>query len=256
MRVLIVDDEPLARRGIHRLLAGRPGVDVVGECANGVDAVRAIVETAPDLVFLDVRMPGLSGFDVIERVGAEAMPAVVFVTGYGDYALRAFEVHALDYVLKPIDPDRFNDAFERAARQVSARHGAALADRLAALLDRLPDMARGTGDVEDATRVPVKAGGRIVFVAAGDIDWVEAAGNYVRLHVGSQVHVVRRTVERMGQRLGAGFVRIRRSALVNMRAVISLEPYAKGSYLVLLRNGDRLTSSRHYAAHLKVLLTG
>ncbi len=251
MRVLIVDDEPLARLGLRRLLEQQPGVEVIDECANGEEAVEVIAERAPDLVFLDVQMPGPSGFDVIEQLGADSMPPVVFVTAYDQYAVRVFEVHALDYLLKPIDPNRFQEAFTRA----SAPGSAGVESRLDALLQ-----AGQRPDVPGARRIPlerlaVREEGRIVFVAVGEIDWIEAAGNYVKLHAGPKVHLLRQTMDRLEGRLGPErFLRIRRSLLVCGRAIAALEPYGKGSYAVVLRGGTRLISSRYYGSRLRAWL--
>ena len=248
MRVLVADDEPLARLGLRRLLEPLPGVEVVGECATGAETARAIAERAPDLVFLDVQMPGGSGFDVIEQIGAELMPPVIFVTAYDRHAVRAFEVHALDYLMKPVDPDRFRDAFERAAWVVEGARGTP-ARRLDGLLREVeaaePPLAR----------LAVRQADRIVFVEARDVVYVEAAGNYARLHTGKGVHLVRRTMDALERRLGPGFVRIRRSLLVSVPAVAALEPYGKGSYAVVLRDGTKLVSSRYYGPRLKRLLS-
>jgi two-component system LytT family response regulator len=249
VKVLIVDDEPLARLGLRRLLEPLPGVAIAGECATGSEAASAIVERRPDLVFLDVQMPGGSGFEVIEQIGAEVMPPVIFVTAFDQHAVRAFEVHALDYLLKPIDPDRFRDAFDRAARLLE-RAPLAQGRRLEGLL-------RGSGALEAAAplaRLAVREGGRIFFVEAGQIAFVEAAGNYARLHVGRRTHLVRRTMDGLGRRLGPGFVRIRRSLLVNAGEISALEPYGKGSFTVVLRDGSKLLSSRYYGARLRELV--
>ena len=247
MRVLIVDDEPLARRGLRQELERFPGVQVVGESASGAEAVDAVVERRPDLVLLDVQMPGLTGFDVIERVGADVMPAVIFVTAYDKHALRAFEVHAVDYVLKPIDPDRFRDAMDRAWAVVSgARKGAAR--RLDAVVrDGRP---RGVAPAS-LTRLVVQENGKLFFVDTAAIQWIEAAGNYVRLHAGTRTHVLRGPLTRLAERLGDGFVRIRRSALVNVAAIATLERYGKASYTVTLKGGTALVSSRYYVRQLK-----
>ena len=254
IRVLIVDDEPLARRGLRRALESLPGVAIAGECGNGIDAVRAIVEEAPDIVLLDVQMPGLSGFEVIERVGVDAMPAVIFVTAHDQHALRAFDVHAVDYVLKPIDPDRFRDAFDRAARLVTRERPRAAADRLERLLRRV-DLSGRRGDAPPPLdRLVVKENGRMMFVDVEAIDWIEAAGNYVRLHAGSREFLLRSTMDRLADRLASQFVRVRRSALVAVRAISSVEPYAKGSYTIALRSGAAVISSRYYSARLRSLL--
>jgi two-component system LytT family response regulator len=246
--VLIVDDEPLARLGLRRLLEPLPGVEIVGECGSAAATVEAIVARAPDLVFLDVQMPGGSGFDVIEQLGTEVMPPVVFVTAYDQHAVRAFEVHALDYLLKPVDPDRFRDAFTRVARLME-RPAEERGRRLDGLLG-----GAGAGAAAPLTRIAVREADRIFFVEARDIAYVEAAGNYAKLHAGRRVHLVRRTMEALERRLGPGFVRIRRSLLVSAAAIAALEPYAKGSYTVVLRDGTRLRSSRYYGARLRAFL--
>jgi len=241
MRVLIADDEELARTGIRQLLAARPGTEVVAECANGLETVAAIVEHTPDLVFLDVQMPGFDGFEVIEQVGTDTMPPVIFVTAYDAHALRAFETHAVDYLLKPIDPDRFRAALDRARTRIAST-------KLRALVE---DGSRDT----PLQQIAVKHDGRISFVKVEAIDWIEATGNYVTLHAGAATHIVRHTLERLAQRLGSQrFIRIRRDAVVRLDAIKSLEPYLKGSYVILLRDGGKLLSSRSFAARLKELL--
>jgi two-component system, LytTR family, response regulator len=241
MRVLIADDEELARTGIRQLLATRPGTEVVAECANGIETVAAIAEHSPDLVFLDVQMPGFDGFEVIEQIGGDAMPPVIFVTAYDAHALRAFETYAVDYLLKPIDPDRFRNALDHATTRIAST-------KLTALLDSV-------GPGAPLEQIAVKHDGRISFVKVEAIDWIEATGNYVTLHVGAATHVVRHTLERLAQRLGTRrFIRIRRDALVSLAAIKSLEPYLKGSYVILLRDGGKLLSSRSFAARLKELL--
>ena len=242
MRVLIVDDEALARRGLRRALEGIPEVEIVGECANGVEAVSAIVEHSPDLVLLDVQMPGLSGFGVIDRVGADAMPPVIFVTAHDRHALKAFEVHALDYVLKPVDPKRLREAVLRAADGAARRTTA---------LERLAGEAPAGPPLD---RIVVRDGDRLLFVETAAIDWIEAAGNYTRLHAGAREHLIRGTLERLAGRLAGRFVRIRRSALINAAAITSLSPYGRGSYSIELRGGARLVSSRHFLAAIRSLL--
>ena len=249
MRVLIVDDEPLARRGVRQELERVPAVEIVGECANGKEAVRAIVESNPDLVVLDVQMPGLTGFDVIEHVGVDAMPAVIFVTAYDKHAVRAFEVHAVDYLLKPIDPDRFRDAMDRATSEVARRRP--LADRLDRVLRDLPE---SRSDRQPLERLVVRDRGRLFFVETAAIDWIEAAGNYARLHVGSHAHLIRGPLTRLATQLGGAFVQIRRSVLVNARAITTLERYGKASYALVLRSGKTLVSSRYYVQKLKAML--
>lgn len=260
--VLVVDDEPLARAGVRALLAEQPDVGTVREARGGAEAIAAIRERRPDLVFLDVQMPRVDGFGVIAAIGADAMPPVVFVTAYDAYAVRAFEVHALDYLLKPVDPARFRDAFARAVR-APVRDGAAALDgalrdalaRLAPALQRAGGEAAAlTEPASSARPFAVREKARIVFVAATDVEWVEAFGNYVRLHVrGGAVHVLRATLDDTEARLGADFVRLRRSALVRTAAIRFCEPWGKGSWVFVLRDGTRLTSSRYYRERLRGL---
>ncbi|MGE0554848.1 MAG: LytR/AlgR family response regulator transcription factor [Gemmatimonadales bacterium] len=248
-RVLIVDDERLARAGLRRELGRLEGIEVVGEAADGASAVDAIARFEPDLVFLDVQMPELDGFQVIAAVGPERMPSVIFLTAHDRYALRAFETDAIDYVLKPVDPARLARAVERALKRLQAPDPGALAAQLAGLLDRL-GQARGEAD----RRIPVEHDGRFHFVPIEEIDWVEAAGNYVRLHTGRRVHRVRSTLEQIERRLGAGFLRVSRSALVGERAVELVEPFLKGSYVLLLRGGARVRTARSYRDRIEALL--
>ncbi|HET6204972.1 MAG TPA: response regulator [Planctomycetota bacterium] len=244
LRVLLVDDEPLARERLGTLLREEPDVEIVGECAGGREAIEAIRRERPDLVFLDVQMPEVDGFGVLEGLGGETAPAVIFVTAYEEHALRAFEVHALDYLLKPFDRRRFREALERARARVENRGTEGFDGRLRALLECLPP--------RPLERFPVKAGGRIVFVRAEEIDFVEANGNYVRLRVGGKGHLLRETMASLEGRLDpARFVRIHRSTIVNLDRVRELEPLFHGDYAVRLRDGTRLTMSRGYRARLE-----
>jgi two-component system LytT family response regulator len=253
VRVLIVDDEPVARRGLRRELQRMPGVSCVGECATRDEAVAAIVGERPDVVLLDVQLGRSSGFEVIETVGLEAMPLVIFVTAYDRHALRAFDVHAVDYVLKPVDPERLHEALERAARLKSLENESSLADRVERLLALQTAVA--PAPVRAPDRIVVPDGARLAFVDVEAIDWIEAFGNHVRLHVGARSHVLRSTMTRMEQRVGMGrFIRIRRSALVNVRAIVTLEPYGKGMFTVNLRGGTVLVSSRYHQTGLRRLL--
>lgn len=220
-RVLIVDDEALARERLRTLLAAEPGVTIVGECAGGREAVAAIVEQRPDLVFLDIQMPDLDGFQVLEAVANDWLPAVVFVTAYDEYAIQAFDVHAMDYILKPIEPARFKKALARALR-------------------------RGPLD-----RLVVRARGKVMFVKHADIDWIEADGKLCQLHAGRETHAVRIRMKRLEERLAPhGFVRVHRSAIVNVDRIKELEPWFHGEYVVILKDGTKLTSS---AAHSQAL---
>ena len=247
MKVLLVDDEPPGRLALKQQLAAFPDAAIVAECGDGRSAVEAILRHAPDVLFLDVQLGGMSGLDVLERVGADAVPAIVFVTAFDKYAVRAFEAHAVDYLLKPIDPDRFREAWHRAAIRVEQARDEP-DERVAALVGR---------DIHQRLeRLAVREGGRLVFVPVDSVDWIEASGNYVRLHQGGQEHLLRRTLAGLAQRLGDRFVRIRRTALVNADAITALEPYGKGSYVVHLRDGTRLVSSRYAGRALRGMLEG
>ena len=247
IRALIVDDEPLARERMRSLLGIEPDVDVVGEATNGAEAVDAILDRSPDLVFLDVHMPKLDGFEVIEAVGAERMPAVVFVTAYDQHALRAFEVQALDYLLKPFDGERLQDTLRRVRRQIQHTETGDFNERLMALVRDLKDEHRPRVD-----RVVVKSGGRLFFLRTDEIDWIEAAGNYLRLHVGTEGHLLRETMTAIEARLNPEtFFRIHRSHIVNIERVKELQPWFNGEYVVILRNGTKLTLSRGYRDRLQ-----
>ena len=243
IRVLVVDDEPIARRGIRALLEEH-NADVVGECGGGEQAVAAIRRLDPDLVLLDIEMPELDGFGVIENVGLEAMPEVLFITAYDEYAVKAFEVNAIDYVLKPIDPVRFHTAYERALQRLQGEGPADLKTRMRAVLEQLE---LGGAGALFARRMVIKEGGRIFFIGTIEIDWIEAAGNYVKLHVGNSTHMRRDTMTKLLERLDpAEFVRIGRSVIVNVNSIVDLSPLFKGSYVVQLKDGTELISSRRY----------
>jgi two-component system LytT family response regulator len=245
-RVVIADDEPLGRQRLRMLLAAEPWIEVVAECADAPATIAAIEKFRPGLVFLDVQMPGGSGFDVIEAIGAERMPFVIFVTAFDRYALRAFEVHALDYLLKPFDRERFRQAIARVRQQLDRRSGGDLEQRLIALVQDLkPAQSR-------VDRFVVKSAGRVFFVRAADIEWIEAAGNYVKLHVGSETHLFRETMNALEAKLDpAMFFRIHRSTIVNLERVRELQPWFNGEYVVFLTSGARLTLSRGYREKLQ-----
>jgi two-component system LytT family response regulator len=253
LRVLIVDDEPLARGKMRSLLSKEPDIDIVGEAGDGRSALDAIADKSPDLVFLDVQMPELDGFGVLAQLPAEARPAVIFVTAHDQFALKAFEVHALDYLLKPFDRERLQKALDRARRQLAEPAGqAGLQSQLAALLAGIKPAPAAAPD-----RLAIKSSGRILFVNTADIDWVEAADNYVKLHVGKIEHLMRETLGAIEQRLaGAGFVRISRSLIVHPRAVRELQPLFHGDQAVILKDGTRLTMSRTHREALDKLVAG
>ena len=258
LRVLIVDDEPLARRRIKRLLKTEAEVEIAGECGNGHDAVALIEVERPDLVFLDVQMPGTSGFDVLRTLPREKRPAIVFVTAYDQYAVRAFEVHALDYLLKPFSRTRFAATLERARAHLQGAGSGGLDPRLTALLEDLVQERLQARQAQPASpgvpapslhaeRLLVKDSGSIVFVPVEDIDWIEAAGNYVRLHVGTKSHLLRETMSNLAARLDSSrFLRIHRSTLVNVARIRELQPWFHGDQAVILKDGTQLTLSRTF----------
>ncbi|MDB4951430.1 MAG: yehT 1 [Gemmatimonadetes bacterium] len=249
IRALIVDDEPLARERIRLMLAEHPDVQVVGECEHGAEAVERILETSPDLVFLDVQMPGMDGFGVLEAVGPAAVPAVIFVTAYDRYALRAFEAHALDYLLKPFERDRFRLALERARAHLGSHGERELERRLQRLLDEMHARPRFPA------RLTVRSGTRISFVGTHEVDWIEAEANYARLHVAERSYLVRDTMGGMEARLDpAQFVRIHRSTIVRIDKIREVEASVQGEYIVVLQDGTRLTSSRSYRRKLVELM--
>jgi len=255
IRALIVDDEPLARELLGSLVSATPGFQVVGECRNGREAVERLRASPSDVVFLDVQMPELDGFGVLRELGGEGLPQVVFVTAYDQYAIQAFEVHALDYLLKPYTPARLATAVQRAARQLSAPR-AAPAERLAELLEHLERErrelgARAVAAPAHATRLLVKDGERMFFVPVERIDWLEAEGNYVRLHCGREAHLVRATLSGMEEQLDpARFTRIHRGTIVNLDRVKEVRPWFAGDYLVKLHDGGELRLSRRYRDRL------
>jgi two-component system LytT family response regulator len=250
VRVLLVDDEPLARERMRSALARIPGTDAAGECADGLDAVKAIRERRPDLVLLDIQMPGLDGFGVVEALGAERMPAVVFVTAYDTYALHAFEVHALDYVLKPFEPGRFDAAVRRGIEQVRCRRVGEMGRRLSALLRELPP-GLDPAAARHATRILVREGEGFGFVETGRVDWLESAGNYVRIHGGGRHWLVRATLGAMQETLDpARFVRIHRSTIVNVERIREIQPWVAGDYVAILRDGTKLRVSRTHREEL------
>jgi two-component system, LytTR family, response regulator len=246
IRAVIADDEPLARQRLLMLLALEDWVEVVAECADGPAALAAIEKLRPDLVLLDIEMPGASGFELIEAIGPARMPCVIFVTAFDNYALRAFDVRALDYLLKPFDRDRFHTALARAREHIERGASGELERRL---LELVHDLKPATHFLE---RFVVKAGGRVFFVRASEIEWIEAAGNYVKLHVGGDTHLFRETMNAVERTLDPDvFYRIHRSFIVNIERVRELQPSFNGEYVVCLKSGARLTLSRGYREKLQ-----
>jgi two-component system LytT family response regulator len=250
---VIVDDEPLARRRIRALLARERDIEVLEECADGTSAVDAIRRRRPDLVFLDVQMPEMNGFAVLRTLGKDLTAAVVFVTAYEQFSLRAFDVHALDYLLKPFHRRRFQEALRRVRQRFSnERELADVRVRLAALLEASDDDGADTVRSAPIERLAIRTTTKVAIVRVREIDWIQGDGNYVRLHVGSAVHLLRQTMKALvGQLDPSLFVRIHHSCIVNVERVRELQPWSHGDYVVVLDNGKRLMSSRTYSGNLR-----
>src|SRR5215469_14180878 len=249
MRVIIADDESLARSKIRLMLNSEPGIQVLAECQNGAETVRALQTYRTDLLFLDIRMPDIDGFDVLSQMPEAELPIIVFTTAYDQHAVRAFEAQALDYLLKPFDQERLHQAVERARRELlktKDRHGAN------GLLHYLSEAGI---QLSTGRRLIVKSGGRVVFLSFDEIDWVEAAANYVRIYVGKQSYLLRRGIGEIAERLNQSqFIRIHRSVIVNVQKIKELQPVNSGEYIVVLKDGKELSCSRGYRAGLQELV--
>jgi len=243
MRVVIVDDEPWARKRIATLLKAEADVEMVGECSGGAEAVRTITERVPDLVFLDVQMPEVDGFEVVEAIGPDQMPFVIFATAYDKYAINAFDAQALDYLLKPFDEERFRKALSRARREFMEK---TLAERtLRGLLESVENRQRFL------QRLAIRSGGSILFLKAANIDWVESSGNYVTLHAGKDSHMLRSTMNALEPKLDPDhFVRIHRSTIVNLDRVREMQPWFRGEQVLVLKDGTRLNVGRAFRGKL------
>jgi len=251
-RALIIDDEPLARRGIAALLAEHDDMHIVGECCNGYEALARILEYAPDLIFLDIQMPGMTGFDVLRLLPKEKMPLTIFLTAYDQFAVRAFDVHALDYLLKPIDEERFVDALRHARTALALRSEDFFEQRLRALLAQHDNTHVA---IHYADRFSIRTGSRLVFVAAHEIDWIEAMRDYAGLHTPQKVHLLRESLNELALRLDPKvFVRIHRSAIVRIDRIDEMEALANRDATLRLKNGARLRVSRTYSEKLRELL--
>jgi len=251
IRVLIVDDEAHARARLRHSLRDEPDFEIIGECANGREALEAVRRNRPDLMFLDIQMPRLTGFDVCTQLGIEGMPLpfIIFCTAYDQYALKAFEVHAIDYLLKPFDRERFTLALNHARAQITHAQPGSADQRLTELLNALKVGAK------QSDRLVFKQDGRVILVPATTIDWLEADGNYVRIHCGSESHYVRETLAGLEAQLPADkFMRVSRSAIVNLDRIKEFQPLFYGDYAVILRTGTKLTLSRNYRDRLGKLL--
>ena len=254
IKTLIVDDEPLARRNLRLLLEKDPQIEILDECRDGREAVKAINALSPDLIFLDIQMPEMDGFDVLARVGPERIQAIIFVTAFDQYALKAFDVHALDYLLKPFDDERFAHALQRAKSQIETRE----IDRLSKRLLNLLEEREGAGSKPPPhylTRLTIKIAGRVVLLKIDDIDFIEADGNYAKLHVGSKAHLLREKMHDLEVQLDpAKFVRIHRSVIVNLDRIKEMHPHFNGDYIVVLEDGRKLRLSRTRRENLEARL--
>ncbi|HEX8249410.1 MAG TPA: LytTR family DNA-binding domain-containing protein [Pyrinomonadaceae bacterium] len=250
IRTIIVDDVDLARERI-KILLDDAEIEIVGECANGREAIEAILDLQPDLVFLDVQMPQIGGFDVIETIGVEKMPAVIFVTAYDEFALRAFEINAVDYLLKPFDEERLKKAVERARREIQRKEPAnEIEERLRRLLKEVKT------EPKYLKRIPVKSSRGTTLVLTEEIDWINSAGHYLEIHAGRETHLIRERLSQIEQRLDPEiFVRVHRSIIVNLDRIKSLHPLFNGDHLIILQNGQELHLSRTYHEKLMLLLS-
>jgi two-component system, LytTR family, response regulator len=246
LRVLIVDDEPLIRLGVRNSLAGLTGIEVVGECESGEQAIQAILSQQIDLVLLDVQMPDCTGLDVVRQIGAQRMPMVIFVTAYDEYAVKAFEMNAVDYLLKPFDDERLRNGIERARERHATRNQSALTQQLQTLLDTRREWS---------DRFVVRNTDRYEFVAVESIEWIESADNYVQLHCGTKMHLLGETLTGVQEKLDPRkFQRIHRCRIVNVSRITAIHPMVNGTYSVELRNGTRLTTGRQYKDAIQGLI--
>ena len=251
LRVLIVDDEPIARQHLRVYLEREPDLEILAECSGGHEAIQAIRQRRPDLVFLDVQMPDLDGFDVLARLRPEEMPAVIFVTAHDEYAVRAFRVEALDYLLKPFDDERFGETLARARRRIESAGLEHLADRLGSLVRQT------SGRPRPLERLAIKKGPASFVVKAGAIDWIESEANYVRLHCGRESHLVRRSLTSLEEALDPSqFARIHRTAIVNADRIRRLVPWSHGDMRITLVDGTELNLSRRYRDRLERVVAG
>jgi len=239
LRVLVIDDEPPARRKLTLLLRQEPGIEIVGEAANGIDAVAAIEEHRPDAIFIDIQMPGMNGFEVLDAIEGERMPQVVFVTAYDQHAVKAFEVHAADYILKPFDRTRLQSCLAR----LRGEHDS-MQSKIKGLLDQFRSR-------DYLTRVVVKSRGRVLFLKIEDVDWIETSANYVELHSGKHSYLLRGTLTNFEERLNPRqFVRVHRTTIVNIERIQELQPWSHGDFIIVLKDGAKLRMSRRYRGNL------
>jgi two-component system LytT family response regulator len=245
IRALIVDDEPLARQRIRLLARDERDLEIIGECSNGADAVLAINRDPPDLLFLDVQMPEMDGFEMLGKLPRELLPLVVFTTAYDKHAVRAFETHALDYLLKPFQPDRFKTAVIRAREHLANQKESSAARGLLDLLAARQILSAAAATPNFLTRLTIKTGDKVAVIKIGDIDSLESAGNYVAVNIGKESHILRETLNALEKQLDPDkFLRVSRSAIVNLDRVKELQPMFKGEHIIILQNGKRLAMTR------------
>ncbi len=243
-----MDDEPLAREKIFQLLQAESGLEIIDQCGDGQSAVQSIEQKKPDLVFLDIQMPELNGFEVLGALEPDEIPVIVFVTAYDQYAIKAFEIHALDYLLKPFDRERFKSTLKRAREQLEAQNLSKLHEKISILLSE-----RHSKNYPD--RIAIKSSGKILFITIAMIDWIEAAGNYVKLHVGSEAHLHRETMNSLEEKLDPEqFARIHRSTIINLERIREIQPFFNGEHVVILKDNTKLTLSRRYRTKLQALI--
>lgn len=241
IRTIVVDDEPLACKRLVKLLEQDPDIKVVEVCADGKEAIEEINKKQPDLVFLDIQMPEVNGFNVLQNLDQDHVPAIIFVTAYDEYALKAFEVHALDYLMKPFSEERFNDSLKRAKAAIKQESKTSINSKVENLLEYLEPSR------ESLSRILVKSSNRYFFLKVNDIDWIESAGNYVRIHSGDKNYLIRDTMINMEKKLDSDlFFRIHRSTIINVDKVKELEQWFHGDYMVIMHSGEKLTLSRNY----------
>jgi two-component system LytT family response regulator len=245
IRTLIVDDESLARERLRDMLNADSEIEIIAECANGIEAAEAIQKLSPDLVFLDVEMPGMDGFAMLESLDPATLPVIIFVTAYDQYAVKAFEVYALDYLLKPFDQERFDKALSRAKDHITNQKSESLNERILKALEEIKSKP------VHLERLVIKMNGHVFFVKTEEIDWLEAEGNYVRLHAGKESYLLRDTISALESQLDPKkFVRVHRSAIVNIDSVQELQPWFHGEYRIILKEGVELTLSRSFREKL------
>ncbi|UCD37223.1 MAG: response regulator transcription factor [Fidelibacterota bacterium] len=248
IRVLIIDDEPLARNLIRKYLKDETDIEIVGEAGDGAQAIALIRQLAPDLIFLDIQMPEMSGFGVIENLAVGQIPHIIFVTAYDQYALRAFEVHALDYLLKPFNKPRFRDALQHARDRLAYEPPTVMTKRIEQLLEQMQARSKYP------QRIPVKEAGHVRFVRVADIDWIEAAEKYAHLHTAQKTYLIRESMKRLEEVLDPDtFCRVHRSRIVNIDRISEIQPYRKGDYVIILANGIRIFTGKKYREFIRAL---